>query len=347
MSALGRYLVPLSGVPLSRRNVAKVGRTLAAAYRSKDTAPLPPALGIDVSGDPTPLSFVDFVRIFERVCPPALSFSGRGEPLRNEQLPRMIAHATAAGSRVDLVTDATLLDPGRAYALVQAGLAKLTVSIDADPEKGLRSVERLVAMRDANRKTGPRVEVRLGLSRRNVDQLGERIELCHARLPHVEPIVLGRFTDDGAEIPLGDPAALAALRDARALAERKGLRRTIGSIDAAIDHLTRDLASAPCYVPWYSACVSTDGEVHPCHLHAIRGTSVGNALREPFEQVWNGPRMRAFRAGLRERRCADAVCSACRHEDDRMNRVFGAVARLWGLKGTSARLGGARPSGSG
>jgi radical SAM protein with 4Fe4S-binding SPASM domain len=371
---VGRYLVPFSVVPLSPANVVKVGRTLLSSYQSKDVAALPSAVGIDVSDacniacavcsrevdwdkrHTAILKFDDFVRLYDPIRPAYLSLSGYGETLLNKQLPQMVAHATAAGSRVNIVTNGTLLDAGRAHALLEAGLAKMKVSIDAaepdvyakvraggDLEKVLRNITQLLAMRDANRKPGPMVEIQFVLFRDNVDQVCKLIELCHARLPNVEPNLLVMFTYGeqpgfvAKTIPFGDPEALAELRRARVLAEGYGFRRTVGSLDAAIVQLTRDLQSAPCYVPWYSCLVSTDGEVYPCCYHSIRGTSVGNAFQEPFAEIWNGPRMRAFRAQLREKRCADKVCATCRYEDAPMDRVFGAVAKVPGLGQLRAR----------
>ena len=369
MSGLrARYLVPFSVVPLSPANVSKVGRTLWTSYQATDTASaLPAAVGIDVSDacniactvcsreiawdkrrHPF-LSLSEFVGIYDQIRPVYLSLSGYGETLLNKEIAGMVAHATQAGSRVNIVTNGTLLDPDRAHRLLDAGLAKLKVSIDgadpevyakhragADLEAVLRNVERLVAMRDARRLSGPLVELQFVLFRENIDQVCKLIELCHARFQGIEPNLLVMFTYGQQagfverSIADGDATALAELRRARSLAAGYGFRRTVGSIDAAITQLTQDLSSAPCYVPWYSCLISTDGEVYPCCYHSIRGTSVGNVRTEPFAEIWNGARMRAFRGALRERRCADKVCATCRYEDAPMERVFSAVARVLG-----------------
>ncbi|MDP2307832.1 MAG: radical SAM protein [Pseudomonadota bacterium] len=370
MSGLrGRYLVPFSVVPLSPTNIGKVGRTLVSSYRAKDVADAyPSAVGLDVSDacniactvcsreidwdkrHTSILKLRDFVHIFDQIRPVYLSLSGYGETLLNKELPAMIAHATKAGSRVNVVSNGTLLDETRARALLDAGLAKLKVSIDgadpevyakhrvgADLEKVLHNVERLLLMRDALRLPSPVVEIQFVLFRENIDQVCKLIELCHQRLPGVEPNLLVMFTYGKQagfverSIPDHDVDALAELGRARVLATKYGFRRTLGSIDAAIVQLTRDLSDAPCYVPWYSCLISTDGEVYPCCYHSIRGVSVGNVLREPFAEIWNGQRMRAFRHALREKRCADKVCASCRYEDAPMERVFGVVDRVPGL----------------
>jgi radical SAM protein with 4Fe4S-binding SPASM domain len=173
--------------------------------------------------------------------------------------------------------------------------------------------------------------------RENVDQIAPMIELCARRLPTVEPNFLVMFTYGEQAgfvektLPADDAASLDALRSALALAERHGFRRTRGSLESAIRQLTTDLSAAPCYIPWYSCIVSTDGEVYPCCYHSVRGTSVGNALTTPFPEVWNGERARAFRRALRTKRCDDRVCATCRYEDAPMERVFSAAAKVPGL----------------
>src|SRR6266849_2201689 len=60
---------------------------------------------------------------------------GIGEPLMNKDLPRMIAHLKARGVYVLFNTNATLLTPEWAKALIESGLDEIRCSIDgADPK---------------------------------------------------------------------------------------------------------------------------------------------------------------------------------------------------------------------
>lgn len=357
---VGRYLYPARVVPPTWGNLSRVAGSLRAAARSADTAAAyPSAIGIDVSDAcniackvcsreidwdrraTALLSFDDFCRIYDQIRPLYLSLSGYGETLLNKALPRMVAHATAGGSLVNVVTNGTLLDDGKASALLDAGLAKLKVSIDAaeaavyahvrergDLDVVVRNVEKLVLMRDARRLGGPQVEVQFTMFRENLDQVSKLIELCHTRLPTVEPYFHVMFTYGEQPLfverglPHGDPTALAVFAEAEALARTYGYVRTASSLRTATAQLTRDLSRAPCYVPWYSCLISTDGDVYPCCYQSIRGVKVGNVLREPFAEIWNGPAMQAFRRGLREDRCGDKVCATCRYEDEGMEKVF-------------------------
>jgi MoaA/NifB/PqqE/SkfB family radical SAM enzyme len=201
---IGRYLYPARVVPPTPTNLRRIGASLRAAYLQRDTADAPPAaLGIDVSDacniackvcsrevdwdkrDTALLSLARFQQIYDQVRPLYLSLSGYGETLLNKNLPAMVAHATRSGSLVNVVTNGTLLTPERSRALLDAGLAKLKVSLDAaEPatyavvrERGvledvLHNVEQLLIMRDALRLPSPLVEVQFTLFQGNLDQVG-------------------------------------------------------------------------------------------------------------------------------------------------------------------------------
>lgn len=364
---VGRYLYPARVVPPTPANLRRVARSLGAAYTRADTAAeLPSALGIDVSDacniacrvcsrevdwdkrDTAILPFDRFVHLYDQVRPLYLSLSGYGETLLNKRLADMVAHGTKGGSLVNVVTNGTLLDAERGRALIDAGLAKLKVSIDAaDPEvyarvreRGelevvLRNVERLLITRDALRAPGPLVEVQFTIFRENLDQIEPMLELCHARLG-VEPYFHVMFTygEQPAFVErsllAGDDGALVILAAAEARARGYGLIRSAASLRTAQEQLTRDLSRAPCFVPWYSALVSTDGDVYPCCYQSIRGVKVGNVFTTPFAEIWNGEAMAAFRRRLRGDRCGDKVCATCRYEDAPMERVFAVAERLPG-----------------
>jgi radical SAM protein with 4Fe4S-binding SPASM domain len=76
-----------------------------------------------------------FVRFLERN--PGLEFVllfQWGEPLLVRDLPGMIAAATERGVKTMITTNGTLLDEAWCRNLLDAGLARLTLSVDGDPE---------------------------------------------------------------------------------------------------------------------------------------------------------------------------------------------------------------------
>ncbi|MCB0052150.1 MAG: radical SAM protein, partial [Caldilinea sp.] len=67
--------------------------------------------------------------------PPTVYFGGIGEPLFHPRTVEWVAQAKAAGARVELITNGTLLTEKRSRQLIDAGLDLLWVSIDgASPE---------------------------------------------------------------------------------------------------------------------------------------------------------------------------------------------------------------------
>jgi MoaA/NifB/PqqE/SkfB family radical SAM enzyme len=87
-------------------------------------------------GAMSPEAFSDIIaglRSFD--FPPDIFFGGLGEPLSHPNITNMVREAKTLGSRVELITNGTLLSKSISAELVSAGLDKLWVSLDgATPE---------------------------------------------------------------------------------------------------------------------------------------------------------------------------------------------------------------------
>ncbi|MFN7145015.1 MAG: SPASM domain-containing protein, partial [Myxococcota bacterium] len=212
----------------------------------------------------------------------------------------------ARGARVTLVTDGADLDAGRAWALLHAGLDTLRLDVPARPDvaRAVRNVEKLVAMRDANRKPGPAVEVWLRFDPIAPAGLVEALAACE-RLDVAPHVALGPGP--------AHPDAAGVVARARDVARQARRHATVRVLDDVARRLRGE--GAPCRVPWYEAHVGADGAVHPCAPRVGRAPGVGTARHAPFAEAWAGPAMRAFRALLGARREADPLCHACPHDD--------------------------------
>lgn len=348
----------MRSLPLHRAALAKVVGSVRSVRRHGDEAALPSAVGIEVADacnlacavcsreldwDRRATPFLDldrFVRFYDPIRPPYLSLSGYGEPLLVKALPEMVAYATQRGSRVQVITNGTRLDPDHADALLDAGVARLKVSVDAvDPELYARlrdggelqvvlaNVERLIAMRDARRLPGPTIELQMVLFAENVHQAEPLLELCASRFTGVTASFLPIFTY-GDRAPFlekrmsPDPVTLATLARAEARARALGMRRAATLLRGAQTELTEDLSHAPCFVPWYACMLSTDGDLYACCYHTVRGRRLGNVLETPFAELWNGPAMVEFRRQLLEDRASDPVCATCHYEETSLARAL-------------------------
>ena len=153
-------------------------------------------------------------------------FGGMGEPLVHPALGKMAALASARGKKVEMVTNGTLLNTGKAKELLEAGVSRVWVSIDelyeaygkiqigSDFSLVLSNLE---AFNELRRGTG----VRLGMtavvmrdniaSLRRIREFAERFDADDLNLSHIIP---NRAEDiEQALWPMCDVAAIKAVTD--------------------------------------------------------------------------------------------------------------------------------------
>lgn len=127
-------------------------------------------------------------------APPTVFFGGFGEPLFHPKIVDMVAQAKAAGCRVELITNGTLLTPQRSRALIEAGLDLLWVSLDgarpesyADVRLGaelpqvLKNIDAFRAARRKAHRPTPEIGIAFVAMKRNLGDLPELLRLS-ARL---------------------------------------------------------------------------------------------------------------------------------------------------------------------
>lgn len=127
----------------------------------------------------------------ESVCPrPEVFFGGYGEPLAHPRMIDMVRQAKAAGARVELITNGTLLDDETSAALISLGLDRLWVSLDgatpdsyADVRLGgalpdvVRNLTRLYQLRLTAGTALPRIGVAFVAMKRNLHDLPALIRM--------------------------------------------------------------------------------------------------------------------------------------------------------------------------
>ena len=198
-----------------------------------------------------------------------------GEPLLVRSLPEMIAAATSRGVKTMITTNGTLLDEGWCGRLLDAGLTRLTLSVDGDAEthrriRGValeplrRNLERLRAMRDERRAP-------LGID--------------------VSMVVN----------PLTEPAWRELRRSWAATADRI----------QAIPQFYAAPRKRPCREPSRgNLVVLADGNVTVCCADPEGDAAVGHVDEAPLQEILNNDRMRAFRRAHFARRFP-AICRDC------------------------------------
>jgi radical SAM protein with 4Fe4S-binding SPASM domain len=217
-----------------------------------------------------------FVRFLDRN--PGLEFVllfQWGEPLLVRELPAMIAAATERGIRTMITTNGTLLTEEWCARLLDAGLTRLTLSVDGDPEthRRIRGVE-------------------LEPLRQNL------LRLKRMRDERKSPLAI-----DVSMVVNG-------LTEAKWGEVRRTWKGVADRIQAIPQFMEKKRVHA-CREPNRgSLVVLADGRVTVCCADPEGDAVVGHIEEAPLQQILNNDRMRAFRRGHFRRRFP-AICTDC------------------------------------
>jgi pseudo-rSAM protein/SPASM domain protein len=274
---------------------------------------------------------------------PVVLFSG-GEPLVREDLTELVAHAADRGIRPVLSTNGTLITPGRAQELQDAGLAYAGVSVDGLPERNDAfrgregafdaAVEGIEACLDAGLKTGLRYTV----TESNRADLEGVVDLLHDVgldrfcFYHLDYGGRGAGIRDVDLSPERRREAVEAVCDLTREYHRQGeeietllvgnycdaaflveyARRQLG--DAVADRVRRYLeVNGGDPTGERVADIDYQGNVHLTQFW--QGYSLGNVRDRPFGAIWDDE-SNPLLAKLREReRHLTGRCADCRYQD--------------------------------
>jgi radical SAM protein with 4Fe4S-binding SPASM domain len=237
---------------------------------------------------------------------PSVSFTG-GEPTLRPGLARLVRHAKGLGLRVNLISNGQRLDEARVAELADAGLDSAQLSLegpDADTHDAIvgrgGAFDRLWRGLDRLRARGVRVHTNTTLSRRNLGVAEAIVDVAADR-------GLSRLSMN-LVIPCGsagaDPSLDVSYREAGGHVLRLRERALARGVELVwysplplclFNTIAEGLGNRGCAAADGLLHVSPSGDVLPCSSFD-HGESLGNLLREPFEDVWRSRAARFFRA---------------------------------------------------
>ena len=268
------------------------------------------------------------------------------EPLLYKPLCEAIAHVRSRGLEMAVTTNGWLL-PDLADDLAAAGLTRLNVSIDGPPgvhdfirgREGAfaRAVEGTARLKEAAARRGLAVETLCACTVTNLNQghLADFLDALPAAafdrvhfsfMCFVTPQLAAAHNARWGQAYLatvtclGEHARPEAVDADRLHAELEGIRRRNDPRVHLARNFTREelhdyfhrperfLSGARCMASWFIAEIIASGEVIP-YTRCYHAT-FGNIHEEPFLEIWNGPRMRAWRRDVRRPRRFPA-CPRC------------------------------------
>ena len=263
---------------------------------------------------------------------------GIGEPLLNREIFEIVAYLKTRAATVLFNSDAISLTAPRARRLIQSGLDEYRVSLDAATRQTYRrlrgvdqfdrvvaNVRRLVQLERGRSRSAPRVSLWFTASRANLDELLAFVRLA-ADLG-VDEVYVQRLVFNGLGLATAENALHGRLQrqeqdvldQAQELARGLGVALRASGLTTPLASLKGEMSSprpwAGCQRPWTLSYVTANGHVLPCCISPwvardYQALILGNALAEPFADIWNGERYRRFRIDFESESPPDP-CRGC------------------------------------
>lgn len=263
--------------------------------------------------------------LFKRVCSElrkmgthTLIFQGTGEPFLHPSVGECVRIGKELGFYIILFTNGTLLDREIIRELREARLDRLKISLWATSREqfaqnypgtkplifqkvldGLRQLGDLRASRESQLFDVQPHFVINTTNYSSVDEMVDLAELSGSRYISFSPMVNHRNELDPFILsPQKIDQFQKYLRKAKKRLESLNIEHNVGEISMRFrlgPGIWRDL---PCYITWYHARIRANGTIQPCG-RCNNEVQFGNIHSNSFEEIWNGPPMREFRAKAR------------------------------------------------
>lgn len=221
-----------------------------------------------------------------------LRLSGGGEPLLHPQILEMIEYAKAAGAKVGLITNGSLLTSDKADRLLAANTDAIEISADA-----------------ADSVTYSKIRVGLDFSRliTNVGYLMFQRNRTKSKTKVIASIVNQKAVAD----KLDDIVAFwGKLVDN--VQVRKYLTWSIGNPAESGDATPYLENRVPCPFPFERLNIDTRGDVMFCGYDIVGETSFGNVNSMSIKSIWQGKKFNKWRQLLLDGKYEDIeVCRKC------------------------------------
>lgn len=222
-----------------------------------------------------------------------------GEPLMNKRLPDMIQYAKkreVAGD-IDFTTNGTLLNPDLNFALIDAGVDRMNISIEALDEGGYE------------KNAGLKIDYKKFL--KNLRHLYQNKGQCHI-LMKISDVGLGKHSEQDFFEMFGDMCDEMAIEHITPVWPEFNLEEKIDKDfeQGIYGNTIRDMKVCPHI--FYSICVNSDMSVSACLMDWNHYNIIGNLKENTLKELWSGEKMNNMRIlNLKGRRKELGICANC------------------------------------
>lgn len=232
------------------------------------------------------MKIVDDLRAFPHKLK-VLRISGQGEPLLNRDIAEMIRYAKEreVADFIEIVTNGSRLSPELNERLIQSGVDRIRISIEAVSEEGYYEMagakisldEFLANIRDLHQRSGDACEIYVKTVDAAVDT-----EEKEQRFYQLFENICDRIWIDSV-IPLWSDW------------DKLGQNFELNNVGMHGQELQEVRI---CPYPFYSLIINPDGEVTACCADWRRKLVLGDLKEQSMQEIWNGERLRTFWADM-------------------------------------------------
>lgn len=237
-------------------------------------------------------------RIIDQIAPHQhfVTLHHFGESLLYPHLGEAISYARAKGVLADLSVNPPSLTPAKSDLILDAGLATLTLSLDAVDPTTYQAIRGVSAdFRKIEKNIGYLLSQRQRQGSPLIVTL-QMINLCRNQTEQAAFVEKWRGRGLDAVIVRQFSSRDYSTEKAQSLSgEKFGVRR-------------------PCKAPWRQLSILWDGRVVPCSLDYDANVPLGDASIDTLADVWAGPRQRRLRSAW----TSHALCNRCSRSPQHM-----------------------------
>jgi MoaA/NifB/PqqE/SkfB family radical SAM enzyme len=290
--------------------------------------------------------FADICNQLKDMKTRTITITGEGEPLLHPHLPDLIKYARAAGLRVTMTTNGTLLDESMVRTLVDLRLDHLKVSLWAgtlqeytksypgiNPENLDKIIEMLKLFSRYKREQKsmlPFVALHHPCTSNNYDKLDAIVDIAKTtRCNKITFSPVRLWKDDMQPLTLSpkqEQALCSSLIQTKKKLNAIPLAHNIDEMLLRYKIGMKVEEKLPCYVAWLYARIHIDGKVSGCHNYSL---PMGDLTQQRLRDIWNDKPYRAFRRTVLTRKGLSSLGDSCNcdycgqtMENVRVHRVF-------------------------
>ncbi len=282
-----------------------------------------------------------FKEVFDTVKPAYVNLTGYSEMILNKDMFDIIKYAKSKGAFVKIDSNATLTTDDKANKIIDSGIDLISISVDgatketyekiripAKFEVVIENLKNLVKVRN-ERKSKTQIHMAFVCQLPNFHELPAIIKLAdefgvdQLNSPFVTEYDIKM--NEKYKLDKVDFEKLKSIyNEALEVSKNVKVKTNIESIGYYLKKIEAGtmfkMNDAHCYLPWYSAYITWEGDVLPCCYYYDGQVNFGNIFQKSFNEIWHSNEYQNFREQLVKQKIG--ICATCGYRDDFLQDRF-------------------------